>query len=924
MTDEEWKQTWAVYEAACQLPAPKRPEFVRASLSAGVARDKAFELLADLDADEAPAAPLVQPAAEIAGRRAGKALGRFQLLSLIGRGGMGEVYRAFDPDLNRFVAVKCMAPTSLGAGAVESLIREARAASALNHPGIVTVHEVIRTGDTVAIVMEQVEGHALRTLCGQPQPVERVMSWGQQIAAALAGSHAGGIVHRDIKPENLILRNDGFVKVLDFGLAARRTNAVASDQARPAGTLRYMSPEQARGASITPATDIFSLGIVLYELSAGIHPFAAEALASNSTLAVPGAIAAAEFRGPIVNGRALPEEFEGLLTAMLEGEPAARPSALEVSTLLSAMIETRRAAALPTNRFRTRRLVVTAAVLLGSLGAGLWLWQSVRTAMRVSPQLRAVQGTLLTGSAGREGSAIFSPDSQAIAYAWDGGEGGKRDIYVKRLAGGDPVRITHSPQDEWNPSWSPDGRRIVFLRQGAGLYQVVVVPAVGGSEQVAGTIEQSMTNLSDRLTWPGDADEVVVSDDVRGLRLGMCLFAIQLRTGQRRQLSQTGTDSADVAPRASPDRRWIAFIRVRRSEDEIRIVPAGGGDSRVVAKGAGIRAFAWKGSGAILYGTGSAGFKEPWMADIVSGGAARTAYALETGISEVDISPDGTRLAYVKKVRDSNIWQVFAGGAPSRRVAISTRADEDASYSPDGQKIAFSSDRSGQFEIWTASAKGANPRRLTALGGYSASPAWSPDSRRVAFDSTAGGLSQVWVVGEDESRPVALTRGMEGIVPSWSHDGQWIYFSSRTTGRNELWRVAAAGGTPVQLSRDGGFESRESTDGRYLYHSKPGTNGIWRMSLSDPGTSAKVADFDAAVQFRCWDATAAGLIIASPGDRPVLRLFPPSGGPGTAIARLTQELPRFGRCLSAHPDGRSFLYSVDDVDHQEIYLADTP
>ncbi len=923
MTDEEWKQTWEVYEAACQLPAPKRPEFVREALSAGAAREKAFELLAELDADEGSAAPLVQPAEEIAGRRAGKSLGRFQLLSLIGHGGMGEVYRAFDPELNRFVAVKCMAPTSLGAGAVESLIREARAASALNHPGIVTVHEVIRTGDTVAIVMELVEGHALRTLCGQPQPVDRVMSWGQQIAAALAESHSGGIVHRDIKPENLILRNDGFVKVLDFGLAARRSPAEAAQLALPAGTIRYMSPEQAKGTATTPATDVFSLGIVLHELATGVHPFAPSGSSAQSTLAVPGAIAGVEFRHS-AGGETLPEELAELLQGMLVREPAARPSAQDVSARLSEMIEARRLAAVPTSGFRVRRLAMAAAIVLIASGAALWIRHSLRTAGEVSPPTRVVQGTLLTGSAGREGSAAFSPDSQALAYAWDGGEGGRRDIYVKRLAGGDPVRITQSPQDEWNPSWSPDGGRIVFLRQGAGHYQVVVVPAIGGGEQVAGTIEQLMTNLSDRVTWAGNGEEVVVADDPRGMRLGMCLFAIDLRTGQRRQITQTGDDSADVAPRASPDRRWIAFIRVRRSQDEIHVLPAAGGETHVVARGAGIRTFAWKGPGAVVYGAGSTGLKEPWTANVASGAAARLPYSWEAGVSEVDISPDGTRFAYVKKVRDSNIWQVPAGSAPPRKVAVSTRADEDAAYSPDGQKIAFSSDRSGQFEIWSARATGANPKRLTTLNGYSASPAWSPDSGRVAFDSTAGGLSQVWVVEEDERRPVALTPGMEGIVPSWSHDGQWIYFSSRTTGRNELWRVAAAGGTPVQLSRDGGFESRESADGRYLYHSKPGTNGIWRLKLSDPQVSEKVADLDPAVQFRCWDVSAAGLFIASPGDRPVLRLFPPDGGPGEAVVRLTRELPRFGRCLSAHLDGRSFLYSVDDVDHQEIYLADTP
>jgi serine/threonine protein kinase len=158
----------------------------------------------------------------------------------------------------------------------------------LNHPGIVTVYEVIRSKDTVAIVMELVEGDPLRNLTGSPQPLEKIASWGELIAEGLAASHARGIIHRDIKPENLILRSDGYIKILDFGLATDPSVEVGT---LPMGTLRYMSPEQTRGAELTTATDVFSLGIVLYELATGVHPFASGAENGNSTLTVAQAIA---------------------------------------------------------------------------------------------------------------------------------------------------------------------------------------------------------------------------------------------------------------------------------------------------------------------------------------------------------------------------------------------------------------------------------------------------------------------------------------------------------------------------------------------------------------------------------------------------------------------------------------------------------
>jgi serine/threonine protein kinase len=330
VTQEEWRRVWGVLRSTAELPAEDRAAFLESSLPDGPLREKAWELLAEeYDSDPRtsplqPEPPSGAPVPTPEWQLLAKSISRFEILAPIGRGGMGEVYRAFDPELGRHVAIKCIAPSRLGApAALSAFVHEARSASALNHPGIVTVYEVIRSKETVAIVMELVEGDSLRNLTGSPQPVKRVAAWGELIAEGLAASHARGIIHRDIKPENLILRSDGYIKILDFGLATDHSVAVDT---LPMGTLRYMSPEQTRGAELTTATDVFSLGIVLYELATGVHPFASGAEEGNSTLTVVHAIAESNPLPLSSVAKTLPPWFTQLVDQMIAKRASERPS----------------------------------------------------------------------------------------------------------------------------------------------------------------------------------------------------------------------------------------------------------------------------------------------------------------------------------------------------------------------------------------------------------------------------------------------------------------------------------------------------------------------------------------------------------------------------------------------------------------------
>src|SRR6187431_850476 len=285
--------------------------------------------------------------------------GHYRVDGRIGSGGMGEVFRGFDTRLNRPVALKLLRTADSDQGdIVQRFLREARAASALNHPNIVTIHEV---GETAAgelfIVQELIDGKTLRSLIETAQSQATTVDIGRQVARALAAAHAAGIVHRDVKPENIMVRADGYVKVLDFGLArvidhqaAERSTVIRQDTAPGTvlGTAAYMSPEQARGTQAGPAADIFALGVVLYEMAAGRRPFVAP-----SSIGVLAAILT-EQPVPLVRlNPAIPASFDALVHRMLAKEPERRPSAREVDEQLAsfnggeALIEPARTSAVP-------------------------------------------------------------------------------------------------------------------------------------------------------------------------------------------------------------------------------------------------------------------------------------------------------------------------------------------------------------------------------------------------------------------------------------------------------------------------------------------------------------------------------------------------------------------------------------------------
>ena len=419
MTDQQWGEAWEIYRTAWELPENERGSFLASVSTDPEIVEQVILLLREPASQSSPEPP----------SKAGTRIDHYEIVGILGRGGMGQVYSARDTELGRMVALKFLAPEMVATRlAVERLVREAKAASALNHPQIVTVYEVLRSGDDVAIAMELVEGEALSTFRGTPQPIAQVIRWGQQVAQALAAAHRRGIIHRDIKPENLMLRPDGYVKVLDFGLARQIAfggqSLSLNLSGMVAGTLNYMAPEQTRAERTTSASDVFSLGIVLYELAAGKHPFRAD-----SPVDTAHDIAHSEPRLPSALNANVPPVLDALLLPMLAKEPGKRPSAEEVEGRLAGIGKTALEKQSRGLRWRRPRLsVALATCALIAIVAALWAFGRPD-----SHKASLSEVVPLTSFAGYAASPTFSPDGREVAFAWNGVKEDNYDIYVKLI-----------------------------------------------------------------------------------------------------------------------------------------------------------------------------------------------------------------------------------------------------------------------------------------------------------------------------------------------------------------------------------------------------------------------------------------------------------------------------------------------------------
>ena len=395
----------------------------------------------------------------------GDTLDRYLIESKLGEGGMGVVYKAFDPQLDRAVAIKVLPPDKLAdRERRQRFIHEAKSASALNHPGIVTIHDAGEAAGVDYIVMEYVSGRTLdRALPAKGLGISTALRYGAQIADALSKAHEAGIIHRDLKPSNVMLTDDDRIKILDFGLAKLFAPTVAAVDAKTqgvplteaglvVGTPAYMSPEQADGRKVDARSDIFSFGSLLYEMVTGRRPFTGDS--SLSTLAK---ILNHEPTPPSQIAPSVTPDVERAILRCLRKDPARRYQTMaDLKVVLDDLAEEatsgRLAQVASTRAVRPWRWAWVAVIPV-VLGAAFFAWQS-RQRPDTPTALRAVPLTALPGVV-RHPS--FSPDGNHVAFTWNGSKQDNYDVYVQQIGAGSPLQLTTEPGNDYSPSWSPDG-----------------------------------------------------------------------------------------------------------------------------------------------------------------------------------------------------------------------------------------------------------------------------------------------------------------------------------------------------------------------------------------------------------------------------------------------------------------------------------
>jgi Tol biopolymer transport system component/DNA-binding winged helix-turn-helix (wHTH) protein len=521
-----------------------------------------------------------------------------------------------------------------------------------------------------------------------------------------------------------------------------------------------------------------------------------------------------------------------------------------------------RPAPLPMPSRRTRTWAAAILIFAIALFAGWW-WSTRAYSRRSETALKVVP---LTTGAGVERNPSFSPDGTQIVYEWVK-EDGQRHLYIKVVGSGDPVPLTSGDAAEYGPAWAPDGRLIAFLRQlDQSTMGVFVKPPLGGVERKITEVapprsDSVLRRFLRRLDWTHDSRHLVVSAPAHmGGSEGLLLVSVD--NGEKTWLTEPSGDSeiGDREPAVSPDGRMVAFARGELGSGEAlhllaltsNLRPAGA--PKQLASAGHSRSPAWTADGrrivytdlspGITFGSGA------WTIGLDAGDVPHPLPALGRNVALPAVARTG-RLAYSRQILQSNIWRQeipLRGAAIPQpvRLTASSAVDYNAQYSPDGGRIAFSSNRSGSREIWTCASDGAQCVQVTTFNGFTGTPRWSPDGRRIAFDSAAAGQMDVYVVDASGGSPSRLTDVTHGNVPSWSHDGRWIYFSSRVTGRNEIWKIPSAGGKAVQVTRNGGFIAFESPDRRALFYMKTDQNAkLWKSAVDGSGETEVLDDVDA-------------------------------------------------------------------------------
>ena len=949
MNPERWQEIEKLYNSALGVEPSQRESFLneacagdeslRKEVEQLLASQPQIERFIESPAMEVAARGLAKEQANVlANDLIGRTIAHYRIQAKIGQGGMGEVFLADDTSLHRKVALKFLPPEmQQDPVAHKRFLREARSAAALDNPYICSVHEVGEFEGKDFIVMEYVDGQTLMDKLRRGRlPLNQALQIATEVAEALQTAHGKGIVHRDLKPSNIMLMKTGHAKVMDFGLAKQIIPPGGIESQEEAisamtrtgmtiGTLAYMSPEQLRGDEVDARSDIFSFGVVLYEMLAGIHPFK-KATGMDTAAAIL-------HEEPDLLGKAakgIPPNLETVIGRCLRKDLARRFHHMDdVKVELEEVMEQGDSAPVSeahvAMRGISRRWLWTVAICIVLLAAGTWIWR-----IRMGSALPPPKVVELTSYAGYEFSPTFSPDGNKVAFVWNKPEIGHLDIYVKAVGETHALQLTSDPAGSYGPAWSPDDRYIAFARSGSaektGIY---LVSPISGPER---KIFDFPSN--GRLSWTPDSRFLASARDRPSEFTGedpSGIYLIPIEGGTERRLTHPKAPAADTDISISPDGRLVCFVRYAAAYNgDIYCQPFGqdgsnqGEPRRITHHNYPIGEISWSRDGeSVVYSVnrtlneGSQLWRAWVGADVPP---TRVEIAGLNAFSPA-VAPSKNRLAFASGTRQgNNIWRLRLGGT-AESLLTSPADEEDSEFSPDGQRIVFQSTRAGStMDIWVSNADGSNPVQLTHEEGSAGTPHWSGDGQFVIFDLHApDGSASLYSINANGGRARRLTpREVEAVMGCWSPDGKWIYFTSNRSGVRNIWRIPAAGGEFRQITRHGADRSHVSLDGRTVYFTKETSPELFAIP-SDGGDERKIAD---SVEPRCFTVAKGGIYYIKPCQKG------PSGElhciqPETSRDRFISVLEgNFGMGLTVSPDGKTVLYSRSVYANADLMLLE--
>jgi len=876
LSQERWQEIKDIFQAAVEIDPSEQDVFLEQACSGDEAlrirvksllssdeqewellETAAFEAVAGLFAEDRPALSI------------GQYLGHYKVLDLLGTGGMGEVYLAQDQRLGRKIALKLL-PTDFSTDQLRMhrFQQEARAASALNHPNIITIHEIGEFEDRHFIATEFIEGRTLRQLMKRRKlTLPKAIDIAIQAASALAAAHEVGVVHRDIKPENIMLRPDGYVKLLDFGLAQLNnpqspttdTESLTVDNVDTApgvlmGTVNYMSPEQTRGQRLDARSDIFSLGVVIYETIAGFSPF--EGKTTSDLIAavlkveplplaqhVPDAppdlqrIVSKALRKDreeryqtikdmLVDLRSLKKELEQSGAGTADGvertvDSGDRPIA---TTAESGIRSTSSAQYIVTELKRHRTgTAVTLAVLIVGVVAALF---TLRGSFNQKPSGMLYLNTRLTRitNDGKSHSATISPDGKYVAYLTR--EGGGQNLWINQVASGSKVPIGLLTRSYYyGPTFSPDGNYLYYVSKEDSdteptLYRI---PTLGGpAQKVISDVDSAVSVSSDgkRLAfvrnYPGETSVIVANVD-----------------GTREQKLASRQDPEYFWSAAwSPDGTKLACAGMRRDtpglDAKLIEVEATSGIERTIT----VQGWRWidqvrwlqDGSGLIVIAADKeASAIQLWLLSYPGADARRITTDLNN-YGNLSLTSDSSAIVTTQNAQLMNLWVTPSGDAGSARQITSGSDRRDGMYgiswTADGQ-IIYSSSAGGSQEIWRMESDGSNQKQLTIDSSQRHSLSVSPDGRYIVYVSDRAGYMNVWRVNIDGSNPIQLTHGEGDLAPYCSADSKSVFYHVLDSGKRITWKVPVDGGDPVQVTNAPPEMLGVSPDGKLMIYLDP-------------------------------------------------------------------------------------------------------